>query len=85
MWKKLYEVVKRLFLLTQAVEKQSKEIAELRQELRDLSAIVQRLEFESKRVSDREGHEREKLELRLENQLLKFQRRLPPAREAEHD
>ena len=53
------------------------EIKELRQELKDLIAVVQRLAYEIHRASENEAHEREKLVLRLENELLKFERRLP--------
>lgn len=85
MWKKLYEVLARLFTLTQKVERHDKEIAEMRRELRDLTAAVQRLAYEVQRVSERETHEREKLELRLENHLLRFERRLPPAKQSAAD
>ncbi|HXU36716.1 MAG TPA: hypothetical protein VN937_10160 [Blastocatellia bacterium] len=77
MWKKLYEVVSRLFALTQKVERHDKEILGLRQEAKDLTAVVQRLVYEIQRISDRETHERDKMQLRLENQLLRFERRLP--------
>lgn len=39
MWKKLYEVLSRLFTLTQKVERHDKEIVGLRQEIRDLTAV----------------------------------------------
>lgn len=79
MWKKLYEVVSRLFALTQKVERHDKEILGLRQEVKDLTAVVQLLVYEIQRISDRETHERDKMQLRLENQLLRFERRLPSA------
>lgn len=44
------------------------------QALRDLAHEVLRLR-------DHDGHEREKRMLRLENELLKFERRLPPKSE----
>jgi Skp family chaperone for outer membrane proteins len=79
MWKKLYEVLSRLFALTQKVERHDKEILGLQQEMKDLSAVAQRLIYEIQRLNDRETHERDKMQLRLENQLLRFERRLPPA------
>jgi Skp family chaperone for outer membrane proteins len=79
MWKKLYEVLSRLFALTQKVERHDKEILGLQQDVKDLTAVVQRLVYELQRISDRETHERDKMQLRLENQLLRFERRLPPA------
>lgn len=85
MWKKLYEVLSRLLALTKKVEAHDKEIAEIRQEIRDLTAIVHRLAFEVQRISERESHEREKIQLKLENQLLRFERRLSPAKPVEDD
>jgi hypothetical protein len=81
MWKKLYEVLTRLFALTQKVERHDKEIVELRQEIKELTSVMQRLVYEIQRISERELHEREKMQLRLENQLLRFQRRLPPGKD----
>jgi len=85
MWKKLYEVLSRLFGLALKVERHDKEIMELRLELRDLTAAVQRLAYQIQRINEREIHEREKIELRLENQLLRFERRLPPERSGGDD
>jgi uncharacterized protein YoxC len=73
--------------LTQRTEQNQIEIEELRQELKELSAAVkelnttvQRLIYELHRVSENERHEREKMALRLENEMLKFERRLPQGR-----
>ncbi|MEW6128809.1 MAG: hypothetical protein AB1757_17360 [Acidobacteriota bacterium] len=89
MWKKLYEVLSRLFALTQKVDKHEKELEAIRQELKTLTVAVQRLAFELQRLNERETAEREKIELRLENQLLKFERRLsstsPPPIDKEMD
>lgn len=85
MWKKLYEVLSRLFALTQKVERHDKEIVGLKQDVKDLTAVVQRLVYEIHRISERETHERDKMQLRLENQLLRFERRLPPAGKDEGD
>jgi hypothetical protein len=41
------------------------------------------LAYEVRRVQDEEKHEREKLALRLENELLKFERRLPAGKTTE--
>ena len=60
---------------------------ELRQELRSMSEVLQRLVYEIHRVGERDEHEREKMKLWLENQLLKFERRLqlPKQDEAEKE
>lgn len=49
-----------------------------RDELRRLTAAVERLAYEIHRVSERETSEREKLILQLENRLLKSEKPLPP-------
>lgn len=83
MWKKLYELLERLVTLTQRVTQHDKQIEELRQEVRELTGMVHRLAMEVSRLHDRQTAEREKMELWVENQMLKFERRLPPARPAE--
>lgn len=60
-------------------ERHDKEILGLQQNVKDLTAVVQRLVDELQRTSDRETHERDKMQLRLENHLLSFERRLPEA------
>jgi len=55
-----------------------------------MASALERLAYEVRRVSEKvdrasenEAHEREKLALRLQNELLKFERRLPPAKHSE--
>ena len=77
MFKQLYDLIKQLLLLTQETQRNKAEIKELRQELKELTSVVQRLAYEIHRTGENDAHEREKLVLRLENELLKFERRLP--------
>lgn len=51
---------------------------EMRRDLLNLTLIVQRLSDEIKMNSQKEGDEREKMLLRLQNKLLKFEKSLPP-------
>ncbi len=78
MWKKLYELLERLVTLAQRVSRHDQQIEELRQEVRELTGMVHRLAMEVGRLSDRQTSEREKMQLWVENQMLKFERRLPP-------
>jgi regulator of replication initiation timing len=80
MWKKLYELLERLVTLSQRVSRQEKQVEELRQEMRELTGMMHRLAIEVNRLADRQTSEREKMQLWVENQMLKFERRLPPAR-----
>lgn len=47
--------------------------------VKDLATAFGRPAYEIRRVGDKDESEREKLVLRLENELLKFERRLPSA------
>jgi uncharacterized protein Yka (UPF0111/DUF47 family) len=65
----------------------SQEVAQLRQAVRDLQKkdedttdLLRSVLFSLERESDQWRHEHENLLLRLENELLKFERRLPPHR-----
>lgn len=79
MWQKLYEALSRLVTLTVRVERHDEDIKELRGEVRELTGLVHRLAMEVSRLADKQADERERVQLWLENQLLKFERRLPPA------
>ena len=50
----------------------------MQRELKELTAVVQRLLYEMQASRNDEAHERKNLALSLENELLKFERRLPP-------
>ena len=80
MWKQVAESLKQLLLLTERTQQNRREIKELRQEMRDHAKAVERLTYEAQRSRDQEAHEREKIALRLENEMLRFERRLPEAK-----
>ena len=80
MWRQFYDYAKQLMGLAEKTEKNIADIKEIRQELKELTAAVQRLAYEVHRNQENEAHEREKMVLRLENALLRFERRLPPSR-----
>lgn len=77
MWREFFKLVKQLVTLAQDTERNKTEIETLREELRELSLTVEGLKHGLRRVVEGEAHEREKLVLRLENELLRFERRLP--------
>ena len=49
----------------------------MQREVRDIYSKLKRLAYEIQKTREEDRHEREKLALRLENELLKFERRLP--------
>ncbi|MDQ3754065.1 MAG: hypothetical protein M3371_04965 [Acidobacteriota bacterium] len=84
MWKQFVEAIKQILFLTRQTEQNREEIKELRRQVREMASALERLAYEVHRLSEKvdyasrnEAQEREKLELRLENRLLKFERQLP--------
>lgn len=78
MLSKLIELVKTLFNLSKDIEQNRVEIKELRQDVTKLTHALQHLMNQIQLNKQDESSEREKLALTLENELLKFERRLPP-------
>jgi hypothetical protein len=78
MFKQIYALARQLVTLMQDVQQLKAEHKEFRQDLRVLVEIVRQLKYEQQRDRENATHEREKLLLRLENALLRFERRLPP-------
>ncbi len=73
MLKQLLDYFTRLLTLAEETRQNKVEIAELRTQVRDIALTVRMLAHDQR-------HDMEKLALRLENELLKFERRLPPAK-----
>ena len=71
-------MVRQLLTLTRETQENKSEIKEPRQEVRRLSEVVQRMAYEIHRVAEQNEHHQEKTKLWLENQLLKYDKRLPP-------
>jgi hypothetical protein len=69
-----------LLTLAQDTDRNKTEIEKLREELDESTLVVHGLAHEIRRIGEQEKHEREKLALRLENELLRFERRLPPGK-----
>ena len=76
MLKKLYELARRLLVISQDTERNKSEIRELQHQMQDLTAVVQELGFEVRRIREDHQHEREKMILRLENASLRLEQRL---------
>jgi hypothetical protein len=78
--KQLFELVRQALFLLRDVQQNKEDIAKLRRELDETHDAVRALAFELERVAERESHERERLALKLETILLRFERRLPPGK-----
>ena len=77
MWEKIYELLSKVFKLTTTVELHDKQIEKLNDEIKELNQLYRDLIIAINRVADRQESEREKILALVENQLLKFERRLP--------
>lgn len=77
MWEKIWDLLSKVATLTKDSDRNSQEIKEIRAEIRDIYSMMERLAYEIQKTREEDRHEREKLALRLENELLKFERRLP--------
>ena len=74
----MLQVATRFWKVAEETQRNSTAIRELRQEVDDMGRILDPVLYELQRQKENEAHEREKLTLRLENELLRFERRLPP-------
>jgi hypothetical protein len=80
MFKQLLELAKRALAVVRDSQENKTRIKELQQQVEELTAAVQWLAYELRRTAENDAHEREKLALRLENMLLRSERRLPADR-----
>jgi hypothetical protein len=77
MWKTITELLSSIFTLTYRLEKQEQGLKDLQREVKELTAVVQRMAYEQQRNYERESAERQMFMLKVENQLLKANRQLP--------
>ncbi len=77
MWKQLGEFFRHVLFLTQEVQKSQEDIRRHEQEMREVKDALKLLAFEVSKLRDNEQHEREKMALRFEIELLRSGRQLP--------
>jgi len=82
MFKRLVEVVRQMLFLLKDVEQNKEDLATLKEQLAETNESLRGLAFELQRVREADVHEREKLMLKIENILLRFERQLPPAKDS---
>ena len=79
MVKPAFDFALRVYNLARDTAKNSSDIKDLQRQVEELTDRVVRLSYDLERRGESEKQEREMLLLRLENALLRFDRRLPPA------
>jgi hypothetical protein len=80
MWNKLLSLAAQFWKLADENERNRKQIEALESDVHSLWRALDRLAGEVQRTREHDAHEREKLVLALQNELLKFERRPPPPR-----
>ena len=80
MWKQIITLARQLIGLAQDTAQNKTRIQQLQNQVDELADKMQWVIFELRRQAEHAASERENLTLRLENELLRFERRLPPAR-----
>ncbi len=85
MWRELFGWLKTQFNLTYELKQLQRESEESKRRHDEHAQTMERMLFALQRESDHWRHEHEKLLLRLENEMLKFERRLPPPRSSDDE
>ena len=79
MFKQLFEFVQHVLFLQRDVQRLKEDVAELERELHENNEVLRTVLFEIQRLAEIDALERQKLELKIENALLR-NRSLPPAK-----
>ncbi|MBX3291165.1 MAG: hypothetical protein KF855_17800 [Acidobacteria bacterium] len=84
MWKQLFDFIREALVLQRETQQNKTDIKDARDEVRtlrhqveNLTLLTQQLMFDIQRIDEREQSERREIALKLENELLKLERRLP--------
>ncbi|NOT58598.1 MAG: hypothetical protein HOP19_00055 [Acidobacteria bacterium] len=80
MWKQFLDLLRQIFRLTDDTQANARKIKELQEQIEALTRTVNHLGYGLQHLEERERHEREKLEMRLEIDRLRAERALPPVR-----
>ena len=84
MFRQFVDAVRQTLFLLRDVEQNKQDIATLKEQLAETNQVVRQLALEFRHLGEREQQEREKLMLKLENVLLRFERQLPPTKGAKN-
>jgi regulator of replication initiation timing len=79
MFRNLIELVKTVLILSKDLEQNRAEIKELRADVKRLTHALQHLVNEIEIIRQTDAKEHENLALKLENELLRFERKIPSA------
>jgi hypothetical protein len=85
MWERIYNALATLLTISVKVERHEKEVDRLNADLREMAGTLRELLVMLRNVSTERESERREIALYIENQMLKFERRLPSAKDEKTD
>lgn len=92
MWDKFYNLAKTVFAFGEQTRKNTDKIDTIQDDIKELAAGMQRMAYEIQRLrddfnhfKDNEKNEREKMALRLEVEMLRFEKRLAAPKSEENE
>ena len=71
MFKTLFSFAQQTLFLQRDVQKLKDDVTQLQRQLHENNEVLRTILFELQRMSERETHERQKLELKIENAILR--------------
>jgi hypothetical protein len=77
-FKEAFEFLRQAVFLQRDLTQLKGDVTKLQNALNETNETLRLVLFELQRLNEREIHEREKLELRLENKILRSPRQIPP-------
>ena len=77
MWERIYNALATLLTISIKVERHEKEVDRLNSDLREMAGTLREILVMVRNISTERDQERREIALYIENQMLKFERRLP--------
>ena len=77
MWERIYNALATLLTISIKVERHEKEVDRLNSDMREMAGTLREILVMVRNISTERESERREIALYIENQMLKFERRLP--------
>ncbi len=85
MWERIYNALATLLTISVKVERHEKEVDRLNSDLREMAGTLREILVMVRNISTERESDRREIALYIENQMLKFERRLPSGKDEKSD
>ncbi len=85
MWERIYNALSTLLTISVKVERHEKEVDRLNSDLREMAGTLREILVMVRNISTERESDRREIALYIENQMLKFERRLPSGKDEKSD